>query len=92
MFDWDDENRRHIGLHLISTDEVEEALGGLALEIDSYVVDGEERFEEVGHTANGRILKVVVTLRNGEIRVVTAYDASRYLKAEYLAYQRRTYE
>jgi hypothetical protein len=47
-------------------------------------VDGEVRFEDVGMTAAGRILKIVTTEQAGLVRLVTAFDAPRVLRKTYL--------
>ena len=91
-FEWDDENRGHIALHGVSPEEVEEALMGPALEADTYTVGHEQRFEEIGQTVNGRILKMVATLRDDKVRIVTAYVATRHLKTAYLQFLRSYYE
>jgi uncharacterized DUF497 family protein len=85
MFEWDEANIGHIAAHGVEVAEAEEALTIAPLEIDSYDVDGERRFEDLGQTASGRILKVLYVLR-GElrIRVVTAYDATALGKRTYL--------
>jgi uncharacterized DUF497 family protein len=82
-FDWDDANREHIARHGVSYEEAEEAFGGTTLELGYEVVDGEERLEEVGKTAAGRILYLVTVLRGELIRVVTAFDAPRAMRLEY---------
>ena len=44
----------------------------------------EERYAEVGVTAEGRILLVWTTWRGDRIRVITAFDASKADVSEYL--------
>ena len=49
------------------------------------VVNGEERWSYyLGETDEGRILRVLITMRGERIRVLTAFDASRYLKNFYI--------
>ena len=91
-FDWDDANLGHIALHAVSPEEAEEVLTGMAFEVDTYTVDGEVRVEEIGATQAGRILKVVTTVRDGLIRVVTAFDAVKAEKLAFLEHQRRLYD
>lgn len=43
----------------------------------------EERFITIGIDAFGRILVVVYTWRNGEIRLISARQATRYEKQQY---------
>jgi uncharacterized DUF497 family protein len=84
-FDWDDANRAHIARHGVSVAEAEEAACGETLDLASYSVDGELRFEDIGATLSGRVLKLITTDRNGLVRVVTAFDAPIALKKLYLA-------
>jgi len=44
-FDWDDADRAHIAKHAVSVAEAEEAADGETLDLDSYEVDSELRFE-----------------------------------------------
>ncbi len=85
LFDWDDGNRNHIARHNVTIDEAEQAVNRFTWDLDRYEVRGEERQEAVGETENGRILFLVVTDRDDRLRVVTAYDATRSLKLQYLA-------
>jgi uncharacterized DUF497 family protein len=84
LFEWDEANLQHIAAHGVSAAEAEEALLLSPLELDSYIIDGEQRFEDAGETAAGRILKVISVLRGDAIRVVTAFDASAHTKRIYL--------
>lgn len=74
----------HIAEHNVSVVEAEQALLLEPVEVDSYDVDGELRFETLGQTLAGRILKCVHVLRRDRVRVVTAYDASARSKRIYL--------
>jgi uncharacterized DUF497 family protein len=76
LFDWDASNIAHIALHGISPAEAEDAVLGDPVDLEMQVVDGEERFPQVGATRAGRILIVITTWRGGRTRVVTAYPAS----------------
>jgi len=91
-FDWDDANREHIGRHDVSVAEAEEALSGATLDLDRYTILGELRYEDVGATASGRILKLVTTDRAGLVRVITAFDASQGNKQDYLRMMVKLYE
>ena len=92
FFDWDEANRDHITLHSVTVREAEEVLNGDLLEVDYEDVDGETRVKEVGITAAARILFIVTTIRLGLIRVVTAYDAPKALKTDFLQFQHNYYE
>ena len=83
-FIWDYDNLTHIARHGISLEEVEQVLGGVTMEVEAQDWHFEERFSEVGATATGRFLLIHSTSRNGAIRVVTAYDATRKSIEEYL--------
>jgi uncharacterized protein len=83
-FDWDDANIRHIGEHDVKPEEAEEVLLGDPLDLGFDLVDGEERWSYVGETSQGRILRVLITLREERVRVVTAFEASKRQKALYL--------
>ncbi len=84
-FDWDDGNLHEIGKHRVTPAEVEEALADPHQQSrGAYTVDTEERAAVLGATRAGRVLLVVITLRDGAIRVVTAYRARPRLRREYL--------
>lgn len=85
-FDWDQANLAHIRMHNVEPQEAEEALSLQPFEFDDYPEDGEHRFDTLGPTRTGRILKVVTTQRGLQTRVVTAYDASFYYRKQYLSY------
>jgi uncharacterized DUF497 family protein len=83
-FDWDRINIEHIAEHGVTTDEVEFALNHFTMDLGYQDGHDEERFAEVGVTAQGRFLFVVTTWRGPLLRVVTAYDAPKELTQEYL--------
>jgi len=91
-YEWDYANMAHLALHFVAPSEAEEALNGPTLELDTYEIDGEERFEELGRTRAGRILRLVSTPREGRIRVVTAFDATASDKRSYQAFERSLHE
>ena len=76
LFDWDEDNVRHIRRHRVTPGEVEEVLGNDPLDFD-YEAQFEPRFKSLGITRQGRILVVVWTLRGDRIRAVTAFDAPK---------------
>ena len=92
LFDWDEGNRSHIALHLVTVREAEEVLNGNLSEIDYEDVDGEARVKEVGITDAGRILFIVATIRLGRVRLAIAYNAPKALKADFLQFQHTYYE
>jgi hypothetical protein len=72
FFDWDEFNTAHIAKHGVEPHEAEEVVTNDPIDLSVSLRNGEERTEQIGETANGRILRVVTTLRNGNIRVITA--------------------
>ena len=77
VFDWDDANKGHIARHHIAPEEAEHVISGASLPIESEERSGEERYTELGETAEGRLLVVVWTWRRRRVRVVTAFPANR---------------
>jgi uncharacterized DUF497 family protein len=84
VFDWDEENRKHIVKHRVTPAEAEQVVLNDPIDLTLQVSDGEERIVQVGATNKGRILIVVTTWREGMIRVITAYPAPRQLREFYL--------
>jgi uncharacterized DUF497 family protein len=87
FFDWDEANIAHIAEHNVTPAEAEQVVSNNPLDLDYAVVFGEARIRQVGETSRGRILAVITTERGELTRVVTAYDASRFLKLAYLKYK-----
>jgi uncharacterized DUF497 family protein len=83
-FIWDYDNLTHIAKHGLSSEEVEHAFDGVTMEVEYQDWHTEERFAEVGVTAEGRFLLIYTTWRDGAIRVVTAFDAPKGSIKEYL--------
>jgi uncharacterized DUF497 family protein len=84
LFDWDDANILHLAEHDVMPEEAEEVVLGDPLDAGFDVVNSEERWSYLGETDEGRILRVLITMRGERIRVLTAFDASRYLKNFYI--------
>lgn len=83
-FEWDEANIEHIAAHNVFVAEAEEAVSIAPLHLDTYIIDGEIRSEEIGPTQAGRILKVILISDDSTIRVITAFDASAHAKRLYL--------
>ena len=83
-FDWDQANEAHIAAHEVTPAEVEQAYANDPMDLDFRIVDGEERCTILGHTNRLRVLVVALTVREGAIRPVTAFDASRKMAKGYL--------
>jgi uncharacterized DUF497 family protein len=93
-FDWDEANLAHIARHNVTAEEAEQVLLGSPLDMELQIAGesgGEERLQQVGETAKGRILQLVTTWRAGKVRVISAWDAPKQLKLYYLAEMRRQY-
>lgn len=84
-FDWDGGNISHIALHDILPGEVEEVFGGDAADVGFEVVNGEERWTSIGHTAALRVLVVVWAMRGDRVRTVTAFEAGKRAASEYFS-------
>ena len=80
LFDWDTANIAHIDEHEVAPEEAEQAILSEPLDVGFDVVNGEERWSYLGETDEGRILRVLITMRGERIRVVTAFEPSRYQK------------
>ena len=77
MFVWDEANTAHIARHKNSREEAEKVIHNDPLDLDRQIHDGEERFVHLGETLAGRVLFVVVTERDDQLRVVTAFQADK---------------
>jgi len=84
LFEWDDSNLRKIRAHRIRPEEVEEALSREPMLIYEQDANGEVRHVYYGETEHNRLLAIVLTERNGRIRVITAYDLDAGQKRDYL--------
>lgn len=76
-FDWDDGNVRHLRGHRVSPEEFEQVILNDPFDLEYQTETGESRYKSFGVTDGGRILIVVWTVRQGRIRAVTAYEATR---------------
>lgn len=93
-FDWDAANLDHIARHNVTQEEAEQVILGYSLDIEMQIAEdgsGEERLQHLGETAQGRILQLMTTWRDGKVRVISAWDAPKALKLYYLAEMRRLY-
>jgi hypothetical protein len=77
MFFWDKDNLSHIARHHVSRNEAEQVIQNEPLDLETQIRNGELRILHLGETTAGRVLFVVVTLRNKMLRVVTAFPANR---------------
>ncbi len=88
QFEWDEENIGHFALHDISPDEAEQVIVNRPVDLESELRNGEERVAQIGETDEHRILIVISTMRQGKIRVVTAWPAKERLR-RYFQTQKR---
>jgi hypothetical protein len=84
LFDWDKANIGHVADHDVAPEEAEEVMLNGPLDVGYDVVNGEERWSYLGETDEGRILRVIITLRGELIRVLTAFEPSRFQKNLFL--------
>jgi uncharacterized DUF497 family protein len=85
QFAWDSANTAHIARHQIIPDEAEQVIQNEPLDVKVQLRNGEERMLHLGETDSGRVLVVVVTERNEQLRVVTARPANKKERAFYAA-------
>jgi uncharacterized DUF497 family protein len=83
-FDWDNANITHIAEHNVIPQEAEEVLLGDPIDLGFEVNNGEDRWGYIGETNEGRILRVVITLREEGMRVVTAFEPEKHWIVFYL--------
>lgn len=77
LFDGDDANLLHIAQHDVTADAAEHVLTNNPLDLDTPLLESEERLAQVGVTRQGRILVVISKVRGECVRIVTSFDASR---------------
>ncbi len=83
-FDWDEGNIDDIREHGVDPYEAEEALlDPCRIPAPAYQVSGEVRRALLGATVGGRLLFIVFTHRRGQIRVITARDATARERRRY---------
>jgi uncharacterized DUF497 family protein len=85
-FDWDEGNlTKNWVRHRVAAAECEQVFFNrpLAAAADERHSEEEPRFYVLGQTDTGRRLFIVVTVRRGLIRVISARDMNRREKAEY---------
>ena len=80
-FEWDDGNKdKNWLLHRVSTTEAEEVFFDANKKLARDIIhstDHEKRFILLGKTRLGRLLIVVFTIRDENIRVISARDLNR---------------
>jgi uncharacterized DUF497 family protein len=82
-FDWDGNNTLHLARHRITTDEAEECFRNDPVITEHDAANGEDRWKAVSATAALRILVLIFTVREEQIRVITGWDADKMTKKTY---------
>jgi uncharacterized protein len=86
-FDWDEGNKHKNWIkHKVSYTECEEVFFNQPLFIRENIKHSsqeEKRYYAYGQTNSGRTLSLVFTLRNNNIRVISARDQSRKERKQY---------
>jgi uncharacterized DUF497 family protein len=77
-----------LALHNISPDEVEGVVLNRPVDMKAELRNGEERITQVGETDAGKILIVVSTMRDGKVRIVTAWPANKNFRSYFLSLKR----
>jgi predicted DNA binding CopG/RHH family protein/uncharacterized DUF497 family protein len=62
-FDWDEANVRHVANHRVTPEEAEQVILNDPIDLGIEIVEGEDRYLNLGATARGRVLLVVTTWR-----------------------------
>ena len=86
-FDWDEANIDHLARHSVLPGEAEQVVVNDPVDIGMEIVNGEERYLNLGATVQGRVLLVVTTWREDRVRVITAFEPIKRLIQFY--YQER---
>ncbi len=86
-FEWDEANIGHLARHSVLPEEAEQVILNDPVGLGIGIVEGEERYLNLGATVQGRVLLVVTTSREDRVRVVTAFEPIKRLIQFY--YQER---
>ena len=78
-FDWDEANIGHMSRHGVFSEEAEQVILNDPVDLGIEIVEGEERYLNLGATVQGRVLLVVTTWREDRVRVVTAFEPIKRL-------------
>jgi uncharacterized DUF497 family protein len=82
-FDWDEANLDHVARHGVQPKEAEQVILNDPVDLGIEIVEGEERYLNLGATSRGRILLVVTSWREDRVRVVTAFEPIKRLAQFY---------
>ena len=87
-FDWDNGNLGHLARHEVGSAEAEQVISNRPIDLESHLLNGEERVAQVGETDAGRILVVVSAIRDSKIRVITGWPANQRFRRYFLSQKR----
>ena len=77
----------YLARHSVLPEEAEQVILNDPVDLGMEIVEGEERYLNLGATVQGRVLLVVTTWREDRVRVVTAFEPIKRLIQFY--YQER---
>jgi uncharacterized DUF497 family protein len=80
-------NVGHVARHSVLPEEAEQVILNDPVDLGLEIVEGEERYLNLGATVQGRVLLVVTTWRGERVRVVTGFEPIKRLVQFY--YQER---
>ena len=83
-FQWDKGNIEHLADHDITPREAEQVFSHFFVERVTAPVDGEERYQALGSTDQGRYLVIAFTERGEYIRPITGWDMEPEEYADYV--------
>ena len=72
-------NIGHVTRHSVHPEEAEQVILNNPVDLGMRIVEGEERYLNLGVTMRGRVLLVVTTWREDRVRVVTAFEPVKRL-------------
>ena len=90
-FVWDQANSSHIAEHGVTPAEAEQAVLNDPVDLELQIRSGEQRTVQVGETDAGRVLVVITTWRDGNVRVVTAFPAKKKIREFYERQKEKKY-
>ena len=85
--DWDESNIGHMARHGVLPEEAEQVILNDPVDLGMEIVEGEDRYLNLGATIQCRVLLVVTSWREDRVRVVTAFEPIKRLIQFY--YQER---
>ena len=84
MFIWDAENTAHIARHNISREEAEQVIQNDPLDLDRQITTARSALSTLARHWRGGFYSFIVTERDDQLRVVTAFPADKKSRKFYL--------